>query len=340
MSTQHGASAACWPAAIAAAGASLLLLQGCAARAPLQEAVVPSGLPSQVELDSTPFFPQREHLCGPAALATILATSGVPGRPDELVREVYLPARGGSLQAELVAATRQRDRLAYVVPPSLSSLVAQLAAGHPVLVLQKTGGGPWPGWHYAVVIGYDAARGRLLLRSGTEPRLELSVARFLATWDRAGRWALVAVEPGRLPAAADFDSYMHAAAGLEAVGRPDSAALAYRAAAAAWPEQSLPRLGLANLAFAIGDLAAAERELRVAALRSPGDVAVRNNRAALLLAMGCVASARREVEAATVLATGGSHAAVVAATQQEIEAAAGGDRAGCPPDATSADSRP
>jgi predicted double-glycine peptidase len=338
MSTRHCAMTVRWSAAIATAGA--MLLQGCAAHAPRQGLAVPAGLPAQVDLGATPFFPQREYQCGPAALATVLTASGVLVRPDQLVPEVYLPARGGSLQAELVAATRQRDRLAYVVPPSLPSLLAQLAAGDPVLVLQKTGGGPWPGWHYAVVIGYDAASGRLLLRSGAKPRLELSVAQFLATWDRAGRWALVAVEPGRVPAAADFDAYMQAAAGLEAVGRPDSAALAYRSAAAAWPEAPLPRLGLANLAFARGDLAAAERELRVAALRSPGDVAVRNNRAAVLLAMGCVASARLETEAATTLAAGSSHAGAVAATRREIAATHGGDGAGCPPDATSADSGP
>jgi Flp pilus assembly protein TadD len=97
---------------------------------------------------------------------------------------------------------------------------------------------------------------------------------------------------------------------------------------------------LANLAFAGGDLVAAEHELRIAAQRSPGDVATRNNRAAVLLAMGCVASARREAEGATALAAGGSLAWAVAATRREIDAAAGGDRAGCPPDATSADSRP
>ena len=36
-----------------------------------------------------------------------------------------------------------------------AGVYAQVAAGSPVLVLQQLGVGPWPAWHYAVVIGYD-----------------------------------------------------------------------------------------------------------------------------------------------------------------------------------------
>ena len=39
------------------------------------------------------------------------------------------------------AAARSRGRLPYLLPPSLEDLLAQLAAGDPVLVLQKTGAG-------------------------------------------------------------------------------------------------------------------------------------------------------------------------------------------------------
>jgi len=324
----------------AAAVLAALLLTACAAQEPRFPAAPPAALPPAVELVGTPFFPQRKYQCGPAALATVLASSGVPVEPDELADEVYLPARGGSLQAELVAAARQRDRLAYIVAPSLESVLQEVAAGRPVLVLQKTGAGPWPGWHYAVVIGYDLERGRVLLRSGTRARVELPVGRFMASWDGADRWALLAVRPGELPAAADFRRLMQAAAGLEAVGRRDAAALAYRAAARAWPDESLPLVGLANLAYASGDFAAAERELRAAVRRAPDDVVVRNNLAIVLLAMGCASSARYEAEAAARLAVGGVYAAEIAATRREVEAAGGSDGPGCPSEATWAHSPP
>ncbi|MCU0259198.1 MAG: hypothetical protein MUF56_09275, partial [Solirubrobacteraceae bacterium] len=192
----------------------------------------------------------------------------------------------------------------------------------------------------AVVIGYDLGRERVLLRSGTHSRVDVPLGRFMATWDGSDRWALLVARPGEPPAGADFGRLMQAAAGLESVGRAEAAAVAYRTAARDWPEETLPLLGLANLAYASGDLAAAERELRAAVRRAPDDVVVRNNLAIVLLAMGCAGSARHEAEAAARLAVGGSHAAEVAATRREVEAAGGSDGAGCPSEATWAHSPP
>ncbi len=317
-------------AACAVALAAALVLAGCASRGPQLPPVTLAGLPASVELDSTPFFPQQDYQCGPAALATVLVASGAPVSPEALVAEVYLPGRKGSLQAELVAAARARGRLPYLLPPSFDDLLAQLAAGHPVLVLQKTGAGPWPGWHYAVVIGYDVSRDRLLLRSGTESRLEMSATYFRATWDRADRWAMILLEPGRLPARADLGRYMEAAAGLESVGRLDDAQRAYEAAALRWPDESLPNLALANVALARGDSAAAEVRLRAALRLDPDDVAARNNLAEVLRSMGCPESARREIAIAARRAEGGPLAAAVASTQRRIDTSSGTDGPGCP----------
>ena len=323
------------PAGIFVRSAACVLaftLAGCATRSPLLPHLTGAHYPARVELADTPFYPQRDYQCGPAALATVLAASGVAVDPDALVDEVYLPGRQGSLQPELVAATRGRGRLPYVLPPDVDALLAQLAAGTPVLMMQKLGAGPWPGWHYAVLVGYDSATDRFVLRSGTEPRLEVSSARLLATWDRAGRWAMVTLPPGRMPAAPDLARYMESAAGLEAVGRDDDAARAYEAAARQWPAEALPQLGLANLAYARGDLRTAERGFRRVIELAPRDAAARNNRAEVLLELGCPASARREIAVAQSLAAGGNLAAAVAASAEKIARAQGPDRAGCPTD--------
>ena len=90
--------------------ACVLLLSGCAALWPqtaeLREAL-PQGLPERVELKEVPFFPQTEYQCGPAALATALAAAGVKVTPEDLVSQVYLPERKGSLQIEMLAAARR-----------------------------------------------------------------------------------------------------------------------------------------------------------------------------------------------------------------------------------------
>ena len=319
----------------AAACLALLVLGGCAARGPLLEPAELAGLPPNVELERTPFFAQREYQCGPAALATLLVAGGVVVRPDDLVDEVYLPGRKGSLPAEMIAATRSRGRLPYLVPGSLPAVLALVAAGEPVLVLQKTGAGPWPGWHYAVVVGYDLAGERVLLRSGTEARLELSFDKFLLTWERAGRWALAALDPGAVPAPIEFNRFMEGAAGLEAVGQHEAAASAYAAAANRWPEQTLPQLGMANLAYARGDLAGAERLLAGVLERAPTDVAAGNNRALVLLEMGCPQAARQQIAAAERLADHGPLTASLAATRRQVDANRRPDGAACPHEVTS-----
>ena len=55
---------------------ALLLLVGCAG--PTRLAQLPAELPERVELTATPFHPQTEYQCGPAALATVLGDHTVP----------------------------------------------------------------------------------------------------------------------------------------------------------------------------------------------------------------------------------------------------------------------
>jgi tetratricopeptide (TPR) repeat protein len=263
---------------------------GCAGHAQFES--LPAAGPARVELSDTPFYPQTEHHCGPAALATVLGAAGRTATPDALASEVYLPGRQGALQPELVAAARARKLLVYETGPALDDVLAEVAAGRPALVLQQLGLGPWPNWHYAVVIGYDRDRDRVLLRSGGDAREELRSAVFASTWDRGGRWAIVLIEPGQLPARADLARYMRAAAALEATAG-EAAAAAYRTAAVHWPGESLPLLGLGNLAATRGDWPEAERQYRAALATQPGAAAALNNRAEALVRMGCVDAARR-----------------------------------------------
>jgi hypothetical protein len=308
----------------------LVLMTGCASTGSMLSVPGQDGIPARLDLEQTPFFPQVEYQCGPSALASVLSASGLTVAPADLVPEVYLPGLQGSLQPEMLASARRRDRLPYVLPPTSDAIVAQLVAGIPVLVLQKLGAGPWPGWHYAVVVGYDVEAQVFLLRSGTERRLEMSAARFLATWDRADRWAFVVLQPGQMPGTPDASRYVEAAAALEAVGRIDAAGIAYQAAATQWPRDALPRLGLGNVALARGDLAAAESDYRQAIELDRGNVAARNNLAEVLLRRGCVSAARSETEIATAFAGTGPLAAAVEDTAARVAAGGNSDEQGCP----------
>lgn len=262
----------------------------------------PAELPERVELAEVAFFPQEQYQCGPAALATVLDWQGLGVNPDDLVSEVYVPERQGSLQAEMRAATRARGLVAYRLRPELDDVLAEVAAGNPVLVFQNLGLGFAPRWHYAVVIGYDLEAAELVLRSGTIERHVNELSRFERTWARGERWAFVAVPPEQPAATAEPLSWLRAVHELEQTGRLDAARTGYRAAIERWPDQHIGYLGLANAHFAAGGFEPAESALRELLQRQPERHEAWNNLAHVLAARQCGPQARQAADCAVALA--------------------------------------
>lgn len=261
-----------------------------------------AGLPSQVELNDVPFFPQDAYQCGPAALATMLVQRDVEITPEQLVPRVYLPGRKGSLQLELVAAARAEGLLAYPLQPRIEDLLTELAAGNPVLVLQNLGSDWWPVWHFAVAVGYDLNAGTVLLRSGEDRRQVHGLRYFESTWARAKRWAVLTLPPDRLPATARASDWLRAASDLEQIGQARPAVQAYQSATRQWPEEGLAWFALGNSQYAGGDLAAAEQSLRESVRRDPKLAPAWYNLGQLLTQQGCPAPAASALQCARELA--------------------------------------
>jgi len=255
-----------------------------------------AGLPPSVELADTPFFPQERYQCGPAAVATVLNARGVTASPEDLVPQVYLPGREGSLQVEIIAAVRRQNLMAVPIEPALDALLAEIAAGHPVLVLQNLGLNWLPRWHYAVAIGYDLERQELVLRSGTEPRRITPFGVFLNTWDRSMRWGIVVLNPGDFPARATPIPYLEAASALETLGKPKAARAAYQASTERWPDNPIAWLGLGNTEYALGDAPHAEAAFRRALSIETNTAVAWNNLAYALAARQCIRSARQAAQ--------------------------------------------
>jgi tetratricopeptide (TPR) repeat protein len=310
-----------------AVAALAVALTGCAASPPLADGIA-GDAPRSIELSAAPFYPQEDYQCGPAALATLLRASGLDITPENLAPEVFVPGLRGSFQLEMIGATRRHGRLPYVLSTTADEMVAEIAAGRPVLVLQNLGAERLPVWHYAVLIGYDADRNVAILRSGRTKREEMRWQRFAKTWHRGGRFALTTLHPAEVPSHAEPERFIEAAAGLEAAGQRRAAAEAYDAAIARWPDEPHAWLGRGNIAYAEGDRSAAADAYLRSILLAPNDAAARNNLAQLLADAGCPDEARIQVERAAVLAAGTTLASVVATTRATIESM--GERsAGC-----------
>lgn len=273
-----------------------------------------------VEIGNVAFFPQTEHQCGPAALATLLAAAGVAISPDELTREVYIPGRKGSVQAEMLAATRAHARIALVLEPGLTALRQELEHGRAVLVLQNFGLPSLPLWHYAAVVGYDRERDRLLLSGANGRPRRLATRRFMGTWRRADNWAFVALRPGELPAAANPAQYLDAVAALEALGQREHAFTAYQAAVGRWPAEALAWFALANNRLAADRRTEAEAAYREVLRVQADHLPARNNLALLLARRGCIAAATAVLAPARAAAGNGPFAAQVADSWREIGA--------------------
>lgn len=260
-----------------------LLLQGCAVVLPQSMELLdawPPGLPEHAELTEVPFFAQDEYQCGPAALAMALSFVASRVEPRELTAEVYLPARQGSLQIEMLAAARRHGTVSYALDGRLENVFREVAAGTPVIVLQDFGVWPIRIWHYAVVVGFDRRTRSVVMRSGLHQRQVAPWAALEYTWPQ--HWAMVAMPPARLPATAEPQRYAEAVAAMARVASPQRARLAYEAFLSRWPRTFAAEVGLANALYALHELKASEELLRDALVQQPDSVPVLNNLAMVL----------------------------------------------------------
>lgn len=220
--------------------AALFMLSGCQSVPPPDRA---SARPNTAI--SVPFVAQEKYQCGPAALAMMLQWADRPAKATELVDEVWLPKRQGSLGMELRGASRARDLLPYPVRTP-EALFTELQAGNPVLVMQNLALPAWPQWHFAVVTGYRDSGQKMILHSGTRQSQSSRWNRFIRTWARADLWGFTLIQPGQLPASATPETLFKAITPM-----PNGDAF-WSSAVDAFPKNGPLRFGLANAQWSQG----------------------------------------------------------------------------------------
>ncbi len=262
----------------------LLLLGGCVST-PQSDQLASRNLAGE-ELSQVAFFPQDEYQCGPAALATVLAESGVEVAPEALTEQVYVRDRQGSFQVEMLAAARRHQRIPYVIAPSLEQIVEALYAQQPVLVLQNLGLSWYPRWHYAVVVGYNPGEHAFVLRSGKIERRITGADVFENTWRRSDYWGVVLLKPGDLPALVDEQQYFLALNDFAPVAKANELEKALQAGAQRWPASTSLGMALANFYYEAGDLHNAQAAYTQLLTQYPAYAPAHNNLALVLLDLG------------------------------------------------------
>jgi tetratricopeptide (TPR) repeat protein len=291
----------------------------------------PADLPTRAQINNLAFIAQEDYQCGPAALAMVAAHAGVQRDMATWVQQVYVPGRQGAFQIELLAASRRNGLPGFVIAPQIEIVLREVAAGHPVLVLQNLAFAWRPVWHFAVVTGYDKEQGNVTLHSGRTENMQMSLITFERTWARADRWAMLALPPAQLPAQLTYQTPLHPAdqpadtssidgyvAAIVALERenPGAAQTAYATVLKTWHGHPIALLGAGNTAYALGQRDAAQAAYRAAVQVDPRNGDAWNNLAQVLLDQGQREQALQAAQRA--VATAGPRLAAYQALLHEI----------------------
>lgn len=236
------------------------ILAGCAGEwPPLADSMADT---EHVRVAGVPFYPQDGFRCGPAAMAMVLNWSGLEIKPAALDGQFALPA---DPRKSLADSANRYGRLAYPIAGT-PAMLAELAAGHPVLVVQNLGVESQPLWNCVVAIGFDRRQDQVMVHGGDQAGKRMPLRVFERLWSDAGQWGLIVLKPGELPAAAHQPDYVKSAYALLRAGRYWEAVQAYDAALATWPADSDSLMGLGSSLYLLGDSLGAAEAYRAAAL--------------------------------------------------------------------------
>jgi tetratricopeptide (TPR) repeat protein len=273
-----------------------LLESSCASNAVQTEAILqgPRKVPERAHVSPVPFTQQTKNYCGPAALKMAMDWAGHQVPLEKVGDEVFTPGKKGSLQMDMISAARREGLMAMQIQ-GLENLLKELAAGHPVVVLENLAFTWYPWYHYSVALGYDLSEPAIIMHSGSHQDWHLSMRKFERNWKYADYWGLVVLPAGELSASASDLEHCAAAAGLEALGMLDKAELSYHAILQRWPKSFGALIGMGNMEYGKKNFANSAVFLERATKAFPQSAVAWHNRATAEGAAGW----RRAAEAST-----------------------------------------
>lgn len=262
-----------WPFAVLA-----LALSACASAPKQTQAFLETqrNIPDTYQVEGVPFIQQTQNFCGPASLAMAMNWTGRAISADELSAQTFTPGKEGTLQADILGASRRNGMLVIPVQ-GIPALLTELAAGHPVIILQNQAFTWYPKWHYAVAVGYDLKEGELTLHSGPQAYKSVDLRKFEHSWSLAEYWGVVVLPPSKLAVTGDELAHASAGAALEQLGKNVEAELIYRNVIVRWPGSLAALIGLGNTRYSAGDYRSAVRYLREAVRRHPASTTAKHN---------------------------------------------------------------
>jgi ABC-type bacteriocin/lantibiotic exporter with double-glycine peptidase domain len=153
-------------------------------------AAIPALLAAALDV---PFVPQQKDTCGAAALAMVLQYYGVAVSHDQVAGELLQPELKGIAGSRLAAFAAGRGLTAVAHAGDVDHLRDHVGKGRPMVVAWAMGKGRY---HDVVVIGFDDARGRVIVHDPARGAAKTIDRRtFERRWAGAGYWTLLVAPP-------------------------------------------------------------------------------------------------------------------------------------------------
>jgi tetratricopeptide (TPR) repeat protein len=252
-------------------GGFFLALSSCITPARQTQALLsapPPELPDTHEIHNVTFVQQNAAFCGPATLSMAMAWAGETASPEQLANEVYTSSMRGSFQEDLISSARRHGLVAVPIS-SLDQLLKEVAADHPVIVLENLSIRMFPRWHYALVLGYDLKKQDVIMHTGKEAYYRWDMRKFERSWMLGDYWGLVVLPAGTLAVSGSEKDHLEATAGLEQAERYLEAEKTYRKILEKWPDSLVSLIALGNMAYSQGKNAEAVSWLKRAVKTHP-----------------------------------------------------------------------
>lgn len=172
-------------------------------------------------IEKVPFFPQDAHMCGPAALSSIISFYGDEAKYIEVANTIYRADIAGTLPLDMVLFAKERGYEFEYYRGSLDDMKKKLRAATPLILFVDLGYDIYPVGHYMVAVGYSETSGAAIVYSGTKKDMVISYDDLEEQWKKTGYSTLLLkkkqapTEPAATPA--------NAATGVQGASSPQSA---------------------------------------------------------------------------------------------------------------------
>ncbi len=152
---------------------------------------------SAAYIEGVPFYPQKESLCGPAAVASVAGYYASPVGMEDATKAVYDERWKGTLPIDLVIYAKEQGFDAEFYKGGLSDLKKKIHAKTPVILFIDAGWGIFQSGHYMVATGYSDDMESITAHSGMTRDAVFSYSELSRLWQRTG-YSTILLKPGEI----------------------------------------------------------------------------------------------------------------------------------------------